>query len=160
MKLNGQPVSVREVREVTLTRSDGKSITLKICGYPIGINRDYATIFPKPKPPYTEVNKAGRLDKDKVYNLDDPKWEKDIADWNYLLTFYIIWRGLSCDANISFESNVVDRAGLESLVKEFFDAGFSEGDIGYLLGQINDASTVTPKEVDKALDSFSSNLTK
>ena len=73
MKIKGQAV-VREYAVVSLPRYTG-DIKLKVSSVPMGLQRMYETINPKPTPPVTVTQRIGKpAEKDADY--DDPSFVK------------------------------------------------------------------------------------
>lgn len=159
MKINGEKVSIREVIEVEISRNNASSLKLKVCGYPIGIAREYLKVFPTPVPPNKSTGvttvKSGVETKP---DYDDPEFVKAYAEFVWLEKFFHICKCLEVDESIKFDSDYTTLVGLRNIPKELNEAGFSEGDIGKILGAINAATIIEPKAVEKAAELFSSSL--
>lgn len=159
MKINGEKISIREVVTVELHRNSGSSLKLKVCGYPIGIAREYLQIYPTPVPPskstgVTTVKNGAETKPD----YDDPAFTKAYAEYVWLEKFFHICKCLEADETVKFDSDYTTLGGLRNIPKELNEAGFSEGDIGKILEAINSATRIEPKAVEKAAELFSSSL--
>ena len=154
MKIRGEKVFVREVVEVEICRADAsRSLKLKVCGVPVGFHREYEAMFPKPQPPSTTINRAGK-DPEVKKNWDDPKYVALYEEWAFLEKFYTLYHCLAVDTSVSFESKADSPDALRALVKEFKDAGFSEGDVGQIIEAINKATVISPKAIEEAKADF------
>jgi len=161
MKLNGKVVSIREVQEVRLDRSNSEqSIVLKVSGYPIGIRRAYETVYPKPQAPLV-VSTTVRVGKEpeKSVNYDDPDYIKKISDWIYFEKFFIIHKCLSVDSNLIMENDCSTIESIKLFELELLNAGFSEGDIGRIFDAIQTATNIQSKAIEEAKENFTASPT-
>lgn len=140
MKLNGQSFPPQEVLEVKLPRGDA-SIPVKVCGFPLGVNQQYAILWPKPIPPVTVTHRAGKPDETSP-NFDDAAWQKDIAQWRYYNNIYIVYRGLVGGGTVSFDVTPTSKETIIAIADEMRAAGISEGDVSLILKGIEAASHI------------------
>lgn len=154
MKINGVVVNIREVVEVVLHRTSG-DIKLKVSGWPIGINRLYMSVFPRPVAPKKATGKVTVKDGPEVKpDYDDPKYSAAIEEFIYLEKFFMICKCLEVDESIKFEANYNTLDGLRKIPEEMNAAGFTEGDVGAIFTAMRTATTIEPKALDEAAANF------
>lgn len=152
MKLKGQPFPPQELYEVKLPRG-ASFISLMVSGFPLGVNQDFATIWPKPQPPVTVVNRVGQPQaKEQDYN--NPEWQKNIARWKYHANLYTAYRALTADKTVSFDTHPTDESSMIKVAQEFRDAGLSEGDVAIILQGITKASHIQDADIKKEKETF------
>lgn len=151
MRINGRPVAL-EVQLLTIPRSIGEPLTLKVSAVSIGVRRDFDAIFPRPKPPMNVTNVRGEVKE--TENWRDPQFEKQLDERAHLENIYMFWRVLQQDENVKFDNTPDTIDNLRKLSAEIAESGFSEGDMLLVLKRAMAASNITSDEVDKAKKSF------
>lgn len=155
MKINGEVVNIREVVEVVFARNNGTSLKLKVSGYPIGISRDYLTVYPRPVAPIVATGVVSvKTGPEKKPNYEDPAFVAAYEEYVYLEKFYFICKCLSVDTSVAFNADFNTLAGLRAIPNELKEAGFSEGDIGKLLEAIRSATNIEAKAIEEATSNF------
>lgn len=145
MKLKGAPFPPQELLTVKLPRGD-TFIEVKVSGFPLGVNRDYAKLWPRPIPPSTTFNAVGKPP-EQIANLDDPAWMKEMADWRYHNNIYVVYRALLGSGEVTFDAKPDGREGIIALVAELHTSGLSEGDIGIILEGVRAASHIDDAKI-------------
>jgi|ERR1043165_2240086 hypothetical protein len=153
MKIKGEIVKSREVVEVVIPRTNGESLKFKVGGYPLGINRAYDAICPKPLAPFKTINKVGGV-VDRVYDYYDSAYGIALDEWQYYFKYFIVYQGMKEDNDVSFDSKCDSLDGIKAFEAELAAAGFSEGDVGIIFDAIKGASNIDPKRVEAAKANF------
>lgn len=151
MKYKNQPIKrIEKVVEIPHT-----DLKITIHSIPVGLNRRFLAIFPEPKPPVrtTTDAKTGKSTQDVQWY--DEEFQKKRAEHNHLSTIYLIWWVIKDDPNLQLETpNIETIELLQRFDKELQDSGFAEGDIAYLLKQVEELSNLNIKEIEKAKEGF------
>lgn len=156
MKFKSATLSIRETTEVVI-RAD---LTIKVGSLPMGIEREYQSVWPKPSPPFTEINKVGQAPT-KNYDYDDAVFVKAYTDWEYHRNVYYVWRCIhGVDISIEFEFSGETEIGIRGIANEIKLAGFSDMDLASILKTCQRISIVSQEDIDKAKASFLLSLTK
>lgn len=152
MKLKGATFPAQEILTVKLPRGES-SIEVKVSGFPLGVHQDYSRIWPRPLAPIMVHNIAGKPP-EKIPDVDDSNWQKEIQLWRYHQNIYIAYRGLIASGEIQFDSTADSRDAIIALVSEFRTAGLSEGDVGLILKGIKDASHIDDAKIQEEKKTF------
>lgn len=151
MKFKSATLNVRETVDVVI-RSD---VTLKVGSLPMGIEREFQNVWPKPTAPFKEIAKVGQPTV-KDFNYDDPTFSKQYDDWVYHRNVYYFWRCIEgIDPNVQFASRGDSENGLRAVADELKEAGFSDLDLASVLKASARISTVSEEDVKTAKASFS-----
>ncbi len=155
MKLNGTNIAIREVVDVVLARKGVAPITLRVTGFPVGIQRAYEVVNPRPTPPTKSTGISTVRGGEKVEkNYDDPNYLAAFDEWLHLQKFFYLYHCLGVTEGLVFENSADTVVGLRAIAKEFEHAGFSEGDIGQLMSAINAATHIESSEIAEAKKTF------
>lgn len=150
MKFKSATLNVRETTTLILRTG----VELTVGSLPMGIEREYQSIWPKPTAPYKEINKVGQAAV-KDYNYDDPDFDKAFNDWTHHRSIYYMWRCIyGIDANITFEFDGTTKQGLVGVSEEFKLAGFSDMDISAILKAVQSISVISEDTLQAARKSF------
>jgi hypothetical protein len=152
MKLDGNALSIRETIKVVLPRFENP-IELTISSIPMGLRREYETIFPKPRPPFTVQNFVGKP-AEKIEDWDNPEFVIAHAEHAFLFNVFIVYTVIKADTRITFDFVPNNIDGLRRLSEEFKQAGFSEGDIGIIIKAAAEASNITDRDIREVKKSF------
>lgn len=152
MLIKGSLAPPQEVLTITLPRSNGEPLTLKVGGMPLGVRLDYATVWPEPMMPFTVMRKVNG-DEEKKYDSSNPEWRKEAALQQYHSTIYTVYRALVAGGDVTFSTTPTNRESMLALANEMKPV-FSEGDIAIILRGVNDASHVDNKVIKEAAAGF------
>ena len=150
MKFKSATLNVRETVSVFLR----KTLSITVGSLPMGIDREFQAIWPKPTAPYKEVSKVGQPTA-REYNYDDAVFSKQYDEWVYHRNIYYFWRCIDgIDSDISFDNKCDAVPGILAVAAELKVAGFSDLDIGVVLKAASKISTVSEEDVATAKQSF------
>ncbi len=80
MKINGKEINHYASKKLTFNRADGNSIELIVRSIPLGWQRKYEEVYPRPSAPTLVV--ATNASQDVKTNFTDPAFVKAISDWD------------------------------------------------------------------------------
>lgn len=148
MKLKGNALSIREYTNVTIPRYSG-DITLKVAAIPMGLQRLYEQINPKPLPPITVTQRMGKP-AEKEPDFDNPEYVRAFTEWSFLKNIYVFYYILKVDESVSFDNEPKDLASLRKLEEEIRNAGISDGDMALIMQKSAEAANLSPRDVEEA----------
>ena len=148
MRLKNRKIE-REYCIVKVPRKTGEALEFKVAGLPMSLDRDFATICPRPRPPV--VNTVGKKPES---NYDDPTYDAAFSNWEDLKKYYQLYVVLQYDENVEFPCVPTDAATLQTIRKGILDSGLSIGDIGLILKAAMDASNLNDEAIDAAKVNF------
>ncbi len=152
MRYRGEVLKSRAYTTVTIPREGVEPLIFKVSSLPCGVIREYETICPKPDAPFTvSVTKSGE---ERKYNYEDTKFLRDFTEWNDLQKYYMVFKALEADENVSWNVKPVNMSTMREFVKELVEAGLSDGDVQMIFRKATDVSNITAKEVAEARKGF------
>lgn len=150
MKFKSATLNVRETTTVTLR----KGLTVTIGSLPMGVEREFQAIYPKPQAPFKEIARVGQAPI-KEYNYDDPVFESAFNEWVAHRGIYYVWRCIyGIDKDVEFEFTCETLEGVKGVAQEFKMAGFSDNDIATILRAVHKLSAVSEQDLEEAKKSF------
>jgi hypothetical protein len=162
----------REQGEVTIARTDGRIVTLKLKALPLGFEQTIAERIPAPSPPIGGAlyGKDGKPIKDpqtgKIvpwFNEKEPAFIKAQAEANRLEMAAMIHMAVEGDENIRFDTpwtcQVTSdpkewRTFYEGIFRELRDFGFSPGDMLTVVEEMMRLSRLDPASIEEAKKGF------
>lgn len=169
MKLAGSPMRERFTRTVELPRPDGRTLLLTLRPLPLGYHaRLRERGIAPPVPPRRVARDAqGRPIRDErtmavlVADEHDPAHLAALDRYHHRVAALVVAEALAADPRIEFETPVPaeDRGWPEyadALCAEFAEAGFSDGDLARLCGEVCRMSNLLDDHVREAGRNFSS----
>lgn len=153
MKFKGADLAIRDAVNVVLPRQSRESITLRVSAIPMGMQKDYNLVYPRPLPPVNITIKAGGK-QEREENWEDETFLKSFNEWKYLQNIYTFYRVLENDPNVAFINKPVNVATLRLLEEELATAGISDGDIAIILQQSAVISNITDEAISTSKASF------
>jgi hypothetical protein len=153
VKFQGKDLSIRDYIKVRIPRTNCPSIELRVNALPIGIQRDFQSLCPRPIAPFVIKNIKGQGEK-KESDYDNPQFLADLADYNDLQRYYMLYVALKDNPELEFNFVPKDVMSLKNFRQEVKDAGFTEGDANIILNASAKVSNITDEDVNKAQETF------
>ncbi|MEX0715322.1 MAG: hypothetical protein WD066_01980 [Planctomycetaceae bacterium] len=169
MKLSGSPMRERFTRTIELPRPDGTSLPLTLRPLPLGYHARLRERGIAPPAPPTRVarDSQGRPIRDErtmailVADENDPAHLAAVEQYHQRVAVLVVAEALGADPRIEFETAAPrdDRGWAEyadALYAELADAGFSDGDLVRLCGEVCRMSNLLDDHLREAGRNFSS----
>lgn len=170
MKIKGTVLNPQPNRETVYIPRGEQILTLVVSGYPLGFSEDMQEKFPKPPVPkgfakaQGRKGKAGKVLRDpatkKAILIDDyenVEYVKACAERGVRLAMWNLYYALAADPNIEFDAKLEDSAPEEfadSIYEEVKAAGFTMGEVEFIIDKAYELSSLTSQKVMEARDSF------
>ena len=148
MKIDGKTLSLP-----TRTVEVRKGVSVTLTAPSLGFKREYEAIYPAPTPPSKVFNKVGAKPEVEK-NWDDPKFVEQWEEHKQLQLVYMLYVSMRGCQTITFDTKVTDLESLRALNLEIKESGLSEGEIIYLVKQIQEMSEVTAESIKDAKENF------
>jgi hypothetical protein len=150
MKFKSATLNVRETTVVKLRAG----LELTIASLPMGVEREFQAIFPKPQAPFKEIARVGQSPL-REYNYEDSDFDAKFSEWISLRGIYYIWRCIyKIDANVEFEFTGETIDGIRGVANEFKYAGFTDNDLAVILRAVHKLSSISEQDLEDAKKSF------
>ncbi len=152
MKINGKEINHYASKKLTFNRADGNSIELIVRSIPLGWQRKYEEVYPRPSAPTLVV--ATNASQDVKTNFTDPAFVKAISDWDKKETFFLVWLLIKDTPGLSFTSPPTNRESFDKFIDELSASGISEIELVAIAQAGREISNPSAEEVGKARENF------
>lgn len=157
MKYNNEPLRVRARATAIIPRPE-KSIELQIQAIPLDFGDRLDKHLPEPEPRVITTKRNGKVTR--ALDSDDEQYQAELLVNRQRRSALTIREALTADPNISFDADSEKdwAARADGILREFVEAGFSDGDTGMLIEQIDMLSNNTHSQVEAVKRDFLSRM--
>lgn len=158
MKLNGKSLNVLATATAIIPRP-GKNIELEIQAIPLDFGDRLDEHLPEPKPRYITTGKGNKTKQ--VADTESDEYRQSLHRNRMRRSALTVRESLKANGDLVFDSDNIDdwAERADGILKEFASAGFSDGDTGILIDQIDVLSNSTSQQLDAAKSLFLSRMT-
>jgi hypothetical protein len=149
MKFKGATLNVREFTNVALR----KNLAIKVGAMPLGIEKEYTQIYPRPTPPSKTIHSVGKAPT-KVVDDEDETYLALHKDWFTLRSFYVFWSVIKDDEDLTFDNPPTSINALKSFEQELKAHGINDEDIKKVINTAFDLTKITDADIEDTKKSF------
>lgn len=153
MKIQNKAISHYASKELVFPRANDESFKLIVRSVPIGWQRGYEAINPRPSVPMGPIIATNSGAKSEP-NFNDVKFLAALSDWQTKETYYLVYLLVKDTPGLVFDSPPVSVDAFDKFITELANSGISEMELAAIAQAGHEISRASAEEVAKAREGF------